>query len=99
MLTEPSLQIHNVHHPVSVNFHYEDQKAEASRAAEQFRASRLPKYFFHFQSVLETNPANKDGKGDIFSFDPPLEIATDAVNARSFPALELHYSRGFGIVP
>lgn len=58
-----AVEAHNVHHPVSVNFYYEDQKAEALRAAEQFRASRLPKFFQHFQSVLETNPANKDGKG------------------------------------
>jgi glutathione S-transferase len=63
LLSELRLQVHNVHHPVSVNFHYEDQKAEASRAAEQLRASRLPKFFQHFQSVLETNPANKDRKG------------------------------------
>ena len=84
LLTESSLQIHNVHHPVSVNFYYDDQKAEASRAAEQFRASRLPKYFLHFQSVLETNPANKDGKGGIFSFNPLLEIVTDTVDAGPF---------------
>jgi len=57
-------QAHNVHHPVSVNLYYEDQKAEALRAAEQFRAVRLPKFFQHFQSVLETNPANKEGKGN-----------------------------------
>jgi len=56
-------QIHNIHHPISVNLYYEDQKAEALRAAEQFRASRLPKFLQYFQSVLETNPANKDGKG------------------------------------
>jgi len=58
-----SVEVHNVHHPVSVNFYYEDQKAEAARSAEQFRASRLPKFFKHFETVLETNPANKDGKG------------------------------------
>jgi len=57
------LEVHNIHHPISINLYYEDQKAEALRAAEQFRASRLPKFFKHFQSVLETNPANKDGKG------------------------------------
>lgn len=62
------LQIHNVHHPVSVSLYYEDQKEEALRAAEQFRAVRLPKFLQHFQSVLETNPANKDGKGEGFYF-------------------------------
>ena len=49
------LQVHKIHHPVSINLYYEGQKAEALRAAEQFRASRLPKFFKHFQSVLETN--------------------------------------------
>lgn len=66
LFIEPCSQIHNVHHPVSINFYYEDQKAEALRAAEQFRASRLPKFLQHFQSVLETNPANKGGKGNMF---------------------------------
>jgi len=81
---EPCLQIHNVHHPVSVNLYYEDQKAEALRAAEQFRASRLPKFLQHFQSVLETNPANKDGKGDGFQF---TEIVTNVVDTEKGPFL------------
>jgi len=68
------LQVHNVHHPVSINLYYEDQKAEASRAAEQFRASRLPKFFKYFQSALETNPANKDGKGNVLYFSMMLEV-------------------------
>ena len=68
------LQIHNVHHPVSINLYYEDQKAEALRAAEQFRASRLPKFLQHFQTVLETNPANRDGKGNVVYFNPILGI-------------------------
>ena len=68
LFIEPCLQAHNVHHPVSINLYYEDQKAEALRAAEQFRAVRLPKFLQHFQSVLETNPANKDGKGKGFHF-------------------------------
>ena len=63
-----ALQAHDVHHPVSVNLYYEDQKAEAIRAAEQFKVSRLLKFLHHFQSVLETNPANKDGKGTVFYF-------------------------------
>jgi len=58
-----AVEAHNVHHPVSINLYYEDQKAEAARSAELFRTSRLSKYLTHFQFVLETNPANKDGKG------------------------------------
>jgi len=47
------------------------------RAAEQFRTSRLPKFLQHFQSVLETNPANKDGKGNVFDFNTMLEMIAD----------------------
>jgi len=57
------VEAHNVHHPVSVALFYEDQKPEALRAAEKFRSTRLPSFFEHFQSVLETNPENKNGKG------------------------------------
>ena len=81
------LQIHNVHHPISVNLYYEDQKAEALRAAEQFRASRLPKFLQHFQSVLETNPANKDGKGNGFRIAVVLEIVVNVVDTGKGPFL------------
>jgi len=71
------LQAHGVHHPISTHLYYEDQKAEALRVAEQFRSSRLLKFLHHFQSVLETNPANKDGKGNVFDFNTMLEIVVD----------------------
>ena len=93
--------MHNVHHPVSINLYYEDQKAEALRAAEQFRASRLPKFFKHFQSVLETNPANKDGKGNVLCLKM-LEMIVKIVGTnklRPFLNLEPYHSCGFGIVP
>jgi hypothetical protein len=74
-------QVHNVHHPVSVNFYYEDQKAEAIRAAEQFRATRLAKFFQHFQSVLETNPENKGDKGTVFNLSTHCETSdSDSVD-------------------
>lgn len=84
LLRESPLQVHNVHHPVSINFYYDDQKAEALRAAEQFRASRLPKFFNHLQAVLETNPANKDGKGNVFSLKAVLEAVANVVNEGPF---------------
>ena len=82
-----SSQIYNVHHPVSVNLYYEDQKAEALRAAEQFRASRLPKFLQYFQSVLETNPANKDGKGNVSCFNTMLEMIINIVGINKGPFL------------
>lgn len=43
---------HDVHHPLSGNLYYEDQKAEALRAAEAFRSGRIPKYLDYFEAVL-----------------------------------------------
>jgi glutathione S-transferase len=45
-------EAHNVHHPVAVMLYYKDQKAEAARAAEQFREERLPGYFAWFERAL-----------------------------------------------
>jgi glutathione S-transferase len=44
-------EVHNVHHPVAMMDYYDDQKAEAARAAKQFRAERLPKYLGHFEDA------------------------------------------------
>lgn len=46
-------EAHNVHHPVGVMLYYEDQKAEAVRAAEQFREQRMPGYFAWFERALQ----------------------------------------------
>lgn len=43
---------HDVHHPVGVDLYYEDQKPEAARRAESFRAQRLPKFLGYFERVL-----------------------------------------------
>jgi glutathione S-transferase len=45
-------EAHNVHHPVGVSDYYEDQKAEAKRAAERFRGERIPKFLGYFEKVL-----------------------------------------------
>jgi glutathione S-transferase len=47
------LEIHDTHHPVGVNFYYEDQKPEALRRAEDFRASRAPKFLGYFEHVVK----------------------------------------------
>lgn len=44
-------EVHNVHHPVAMMDYYDDQKAEAGRAAAQFRSERLPKYLAHFEDA------------------------------------------------
>lgn len=50
------VEIHDTHHPISANLYYEQQKPAAQRRAEDFRATRLPKYLGYFERVLERNP-------------------------------------------
>lgn len=48
-------EAHNVHHPIAVMDYYDDQKAEAARAAQQFRDERMVKYLDHFEEAAECN--------------------------------------------
>ncbi|CCM00242.1 uncharacterized protein FIBRA_02271 [Fibroporia radiculosa] len=50
-------ETHDVHHPIAVSKYYEDQKDAAIERAADFRATRIPKFFEHFENVLSTNPA------------------------------------------
>lgn len=45
-------EVHAVHHPVATGLYYEDQKAEARKAARSFRAERIPKYLGWFERIL-----------------------------------------------
>ena len=49
-------EVHNVHHPVGVMAYYADQKPEARRAADQFRAERMPKFLDHFEAAATAVP-------------------------------------------
>lgn len=46
-------EAHDVHHPVGVDLYYEDQRPEAARRAQGFRATRIPKFLDYFERVLE----------------------------------------------
>ncbi len=48
-------EVHNVHHPVGTMDYYDDQKPEAARAANQFRAERLPKFLNHFEDAADAD--------------------------------------------
>jgi len=50
-------EAHDAHHPLGVNFYYEDQKREARRRAEDFIGQRLPKFLGYFERVLARNRA------------------------------------------
>lgn len=52
--------VHNTHHPVGSGLYYEEQKAEAARAAEQFRRERLPRFLGWLETILGRNQLGPD---------------------------------------
>jgi glutathione S-transferase len=46
------VEAHDTHHPIGSGLYYEEQKPEAARRAEDFRAHRAPKFFHYFERVL-----------------------------------------------
>ena len=51
-------EVHDTHHPVASSLHYEDQKPEATRRAQDLLKNRLPKFLAWFEAILERNPRN-----------------------------------------
>ena len=51
-------EVHNVHHPVETMAYYDEQKAEARRAAAQFRDERMPKFLTYFEHAVNANPGD-----------------------------------------
>ena len=49
-------EVHDTHHPIASSLYYEEQKREAKRRAEIFRAERQRKFLNYFEQVLERNP-------------------------------------------
>jgi glutathione S-transferase len=49
------VEVHDCHHPVGVDFYYEQQKKEARRRAANFRNERLPKFLDYFEGVLKND--------------------------------------------
>jgi glutathione S-transferase len=48
-------EAHDVHHPVATGAYYQEQMAEAARAAKGFRAERMPKFLGHFEDATSAN--------------------------------------------
>jgi glutathione S-transferase len=55
------LEIHDVHHPISANQYYAQQKAPAKRRAKAFLAERVPKFMGYFERVIARNAAGGPG--------------------------------------
>lgn len=49
-------EAHDTHHPVGSGKYYEEQKSEARRNAQEFRAERVPKFLGWFETILSRNP-------------------------------------------
>ena len=67
-------EAHDTHHPLGGALYYEEQKAEAVRAAQAFRAQRLPKYLGWLEQVLARNP-KRDAKGQAYLVGARLSYA------------------------
>ncbi len=52
-------EAHDTHHPIAGSLYYADQKPEAKRTADIFRAERIPKFLGYFERVLAANPAGE----------------------------------------
>lgn len=65
-------EAHDSHHPLSTALYYEDQRAEAVRAATLFREQRLPKYLGH----LERRAAQSTGGWLISGGESYVDLAS-----------------------
>jgi glutathione S-transferase len=45
------VEVHDTHHPLSVELYYEEQRREARRRAQTFLKSRLPKFLGYFEHL------------------------------------------------
>ena len=54
-LADLVVEAHDTHHPIAKSLYYEDQKPEALRRSENFRALRLPKFLGYFERLLKAN--------------------------------------------
>lgn len=52
-------EVHDTHHPVTVEKAYESQKAAAKQRAKAFREERIPKFTGWLESILEANKTSK----------------------------------------
>jgi glutathione S-transferase len=66
-ITDVVAEIHDTHHPISVELYYEQQKKEARRYARHFTSERIPKYLGYFERVLAAS-GGPHALGSLFSY-------------------------------
>lgn len=47
-------EVHDSHHPIAAELHYEDQKEESLRRSKEWIKTRLPKHLGYWQKVLKS---------------------------------------------
>jgi glutathione S-transferase len=52
-ITDLLAEVHDTHHPISVDLYYAQQKPEARRRTRSFLADRVPKFLGYFERVIE----------------------------------------------
>ncbi|MET0389103.1 MAG: glutathione S-transferase [Polyangiales bacterium] len=55
-LSDWVVEAHDTHHPVGVGRYYHEQKKEALRRSEEFKAERIPKFLGYFERILKQSP-------------------------------------------
>jgi glutathione S-transferase len=52
-------EVHDTHHPLSVDLYFEEQRSAARRRAKTFREERLPKFLNWFETILDRNESDR----------------------------------------
>ena len=89
-ITDVVTEVHDVHHPVSVALTYEQQHAEAERAAQTFLGERLGVWVTFFEAVL----AHESGA---FVFNEGLTYV-DLALSELWRGMEYAFPRGYAKV-
>ena len=88
-------EVHDTHHPISSGLYYEDQRDEAARRAEAFRAGRAPLFLGWLERLLAGRPPRRYLVGDapgypdlsLFQVVAGLRYAFPRAMARLEPAV------------
>jgi len=61
-VTDFLFEVHDTHHPISVELYYSEQKTEAKRRTKYFLETRVPKYLGYFERVAAANRGRMVGR-------------------------------------
>lgn len=85
-------EAHDTHHPLGKSLYYEEQRAEAIRAARSFVDLRLPKFLRYFEAVLQGNGGACMVGGGLSYVDLAMNQVMRGLEY-AFPRAVAHYAR------